>query len=76
MHGTAAQDMRQRMSKSHSNYYTAAGMIDQDDKEYFNVNGLMIYDPSIQYPVTSEVAALPFVDGEQRLKPAIKWGDG
>jgi hypothetical protein len=51
-------------------------MIDQDDKEYFNVNGLMIYDPSIQYPVTSEVAALPFVDGEQQIKPGIKRGDG
>ena len=39
-------------------------MIEQNDKEYFNVNGMMIYDPSIQYPVTSEVAALPFVDGK------------
>jgi hypothetical protein len=38
-------------------------MIEQNDKAYFNVNGMMIYDPSIQYPVTSEVAALPFVDG-------------
>jgi hypothetical protein len=51
-------------------------MIDQGDKEYFNVNGLMIYDPSIQYPVTSEVAALPFVDGEQQIRLAIKWDDG
>jgi hypothetical protein len=39
-------------------------MIEQDDKEYFNVTGMMIYDPSIQYAVTSQVAALPFVDGQ------------
>ena len=56
--------------------YHAAGMIAQDDKSYFNVNGMMIYDPSIQYPVTSEVAALPFVDGEQHIRLSIKWDDG
>lgn len=42
--------------------YITAGMLDQDDKEYYNVAGMMIYDPSIQYPVTSQVAAWPFVE--------------
>ena len=60
---------RHILGSSQADIYTA-GMIDQNDKEYFNVNGLMIYDPSIQYPVTSQVAALPFVEGEPHIQPA------
>lgn len=41
--------------------YITAAMLDQKDDNYFNVSGMMIYDPSIQYQVTSEVAAWPFV---------------
>lgn len=53
----------QQIADLHAGLDLAAGMLDQNDKEYFNVSGMMIYDPSIQYQVTSEVAALPFVDG-------------
>lgn len=47
-------------------------MIDQNDKDYYNVKGMMIYDPSIQYPVTSQVAALPFVDGRSYPKRKLQ----
>lgn len=42
--------------------YIAAAMLDQNDTCYYNVNGMMIYDPSIQWPLADEVAALPFIE--------------
>ncbi|GIZ44414.1 hypothetical protein CKM354_000761200 [Cercospora kikuchii] len=41
--------------------YISAAMIEQNCTKYFDVAGMMIYDPSIQPQVSSEVAALPFV---------------
>ena len=41
--------------------YIAAAMLEQNDTAYFNVSGLMIYDPSVSYEVASQVAAVPFI---------------
>lgn len=45
--------------------YIAAAMIEQNDTTYFDVNGMLIYDPSIQPQVSSEVAALPFMEAHK-----------
>lgn len=42
--------------------YIAAAMLDQNDTAYFDISGLMIYDPSFQYDVASQVSTVPFVD--------------
>jgi carboxypeptidase D len=47
--------------------YIAAAMIEQNDTCYFDVNGMLIYDPSIQTNVASEVATWPFVKAHSEL---------
>ncbi|CAK3881307.1 alpha beta-hydrolase [Lecanosticta acicola] len=45
--------------------YITAAMLDKNDTKYFNVNGMMIYDPSIQYNLASQVATIPFIDSHR-----------
>lgn len=42
--------------------YIADAMLNRRDKEYFNLTGMMIYDPSIQYDVAFQSATMPFVN--------------
>lgn len=45
--------------------YIAAAMIEQNDTTYFDVNGLLIYDPSIQPHVSIEASTLAFVESHK-----------
>jgi carboxypeptidase D len=50
--------------------YIASAMIKQEDLEYYNVSGLMVYDPSIGYDgVISQAPALSFVDQNRNFFP-------
>ena len=42
--------------------YITDAMIQKNNTKYYNVQGMMIYDPSIQYELASQVAAVPFID--------------
>ena len=45
-------------------------MLDTKNKTYFNVNGMLIYDPSISAGALSEdITAVPFVDHHRNLFP-------
>lgn len=47
--------------------YIAAAMLDQDDKSYFNVSGIMIYDPSFGWPqISKQVPIVAFTDAHQQ----------
>jgi carboxypeptidase D len=50
--------------------YIASAMIQQSDTDYYNVSGLMVYDPSIGYDgVISQAPALSFVDQNRNFFP-------
>ncbi|KAI5199758.1 alpha/beta-hydrolase [Aureobasidium subglaciale] len=50
--------------------YIASAMIQHNDTEYYNVNGLMVYDPSIGYDgVISQAPALSFVNQNRNFFP-------
>ncbi|KAF9630151.1 hypothetical protein BFW01_g332 [Lasiodiplodia theobromae] len=50
--------------------YIAAAMLDQDDKSYFNVSGIMIYDPSFGWPqISKQVPIVAFTDAHQQSFP-------
>ena len=50
--------------------YIASGMLEQDDTEYFNVSGMLIYDGIYNGdPVSADVAAVPFVEYWDGLFP-------
>lgn len=50
--------------------YIASAMIQHNDTEYYNVQGLMVYDPSIGYDgVISQAPALSFVDQNRNFFP-------
>lgn len=43
--------------------YISSHFLDLNDTEYYNVEGIMIYDPSINYPVVLEdIPAAAFID--------------
>ncbi|KAF2138488.1 uncharacterized protein K452DRAFT_276917 [Aplosporella prunicola CBS 121167] len=43
--------------------YIADAMLNTEDKEYYNLNSIMIYDPSVSYDVLlQQIPAVPFVD--------------
>lgn len=50
--------------------YIASGMLDEEDSTYFNVSGIMIYDPSIAYDfLQGSMTVMPFVDSNEVLFP-------
>ncbi|KAI5244156.1 alpha/beta-hydrolase [Aureobasidium subglaciale] len=50
--------------------YIASAMIQQNNTEYYNVNGLMVYDPSIGYDgVISQAPAFSFVNQNRNFFP-------
>ena len=50
--------------------YIASAMLDTKDKTYFNVKGMMIYDPSIAAgALQSDITAVPFVEYHHNLFP-------
>ncbi|KAF2164746.1 hypothetical protein M409DRAFT_67836 [Zasmidium cellare ATCC 36951] len=49
--------------------YIADAMLEKNDTKYFNVSGMLIYDPSIQYQLASEVASRPFIDSNRNDFP-------
>lgn len=49
--------------------YIADAMLEKHDTKYFNVSGMMIYDPSLQYQLASEVATVPFIDSNRNDFP-------
>ncbi|THW89173.1 alpha/beta-hydrolase [Aureobasidium pullulans] len=50
--------------------YIASAMLKHNDTSYYNVNGLMVYDPSIGYDgVISQAPALSFVDQNRNFFP-------
>ncbi|KAK8061664.1 carboxypeptidase-like protein [Apiospora phragmitis] len=50
--------------------YIASGMLDQNDKEYFNVSGMLIYDGVYtEDSVAENVPAVPFTDSLPGLFP-------
>ncbi|KAK7962854.1 serine carboxypeptidase [Apiospora aurea] len=50
--------------------YIASGMLDQNDKEYFNVSGMLIYDGVYTDDSVSErVPAVPFIDSLPGMFP-------
>lgn len=43
--------------------YIASAMFDADDKEYYNISSIMVYDPSLSSDAVQEqIPAVPFVD--------------
>ena len=43
--------------------YIANGFLDANDTTYFNMSGVLIYDPVITYdPIQEQIVTLPFVD--------------
>lgn len=50
--------------------YIASAMLDANDTTYYNVSGIMIYDPSIAYDdLQSGVTVLPFVESAAAVFP-------
>ncbi|CAM1508949.1 Fc.00g026880.m01.CDS01 [Cosmosporella sp. VM-42] len=50
--------------------YIASAMLDTKDKTYFDVKGMLIYDPSISAGAISEdITAVPFVEQHRNLFP-------
>ncbi|KUI65213.1 Serine-type carboxypeptidase F [Cytospora mali] len=50
--------------------YIASGMLDAKDTTYFNVSGIMVYDPSIAYDfLQGSVTAVPFIDSNAAVFP-------
>ncbi|KAJ0119292.1 carboxypeptidase precursor [Diaporthe amygdali] len=50
--------------------YIASAMLDANDTTYYNVSGIMIYDPSIAYDyLQSAVTVLPFVESNAAVFP-------
>lgn len=43
--------------------YIGSAMLDRNDTTYYNLEGIMVYDPSIAYDdLQSEITTLPFVE--------------
>lgn len=43
--------------------YIAEGMLNQSDTKYFNVSGIMVYDPSIGWgSITEQTPAVAYVE--------------
>lgn len=43
--------------------YIASAMLDTNDTAYYNLSGIMVYDPSIAYDdLQAEITTLPFVE--------------
>lgn len=49
--------------------YIANAMLDAEDKSYFDLSGMIIYDPSIGSDRLLETTAVPFVDYHHNLFP-------
>ena len=50
--------------------YIADAMLSQNDTEYYNVNGIIVYDPSIGYDgITEQVPAYAFTQYHKQLFP-------
>ncbi|KHN94304.1 serine carboxypeptidase 1 [Metarhizium album ARSEF 1941] len=49
--------------------YIAKAMIDANDTKYFDVRGMLIYDPSIIDDRATELTVVPFVDHHRNLFP-------
>lgn len=50
--------------------YIASGMLDADDTDYYNVSGIMVYDPCIAYDyLQASVSVVPFVQNNVNLFP-------
>ncbi|OAQ90625.1 carboxypeptidase cpdS precursor [Purpureocillium lilacinum] len=49
--------------------YIASAMLDAKDKTYFNMKGMIIYDPSIGPDRLSDINAVPFTDYHHNLFP-------
>ncbi|CAN8096292.1 unnamed protein product [Discula destructiva] len=50
--------------------YIASGMLDTNDTDYFNVSGIMVYDPCIAYDyLQGAVSVVPFVQNNVNLFP-------
>lgn len=50
--------------------YIASGMLDANDTSYYNVSGIMVYDPCIAYGyLQGSVTAVPFVQANQSMLP-------
>ena len=49
--------------------YIASAMLDAEDKTYFDVNGMLIYDPSIGADLLGDAVALAFSDYHHNLFP-------
>lgn len=50
--------------------YIASGMLDTNDTQYFNVSGIMIYDPLIGHDyLQGSVSVVPFVQRHRALFP-------
>ncbi|KAK8008114.1 serine carboxypeptidase [Apiospora marii] len=50
--------------------YIASGMLDQNDKEYFNVSGMLIYDGVYSTDaITENIPAVPFTDSLPGMFP-------
>ncbi|KAF4119409.1 hypothetical protein GMORB2_4928, partial [Geosmithia morbida] len=49
--------------------YIASAMLDEEDKTYFDVAGMTIYDPSIGPERVGDMVAVPFIDYHHNLFP-------
>lgn len=49
--------------------YIASAMLDAKDPKYYNVKGMMIYDPDLVERRVSEMTVVPFVDHHRSLFP-------
>ncbi|GAB0143277.1 hypothetical protein EsHS_00003799 [Epichloe bromicola] len=49
--------------------YIASAMLDANDAKYYNVKGMMIYDPDLVDNRVIEMTAVPFVDHHRSLFP-------
>lgn len=50
--------------------YIASAMLDAKDDTYFDVQGMLIYDPSISAgSISEDITAVPFVDHYRNLFP-------
>lgn len=48
--------------------YIADAMLDRADTEYFNVSGIMLYDPSFGWPqITKQVPAVAFIESNRNV---------
>ncbi|PSR75466.1 Alpha/Beta hydrolase protein [Coniella lustricola] len=56
--------------------YIASGMLDTNDTEYYNVSGIMVYDPCIAYDyLQGAVSVVPFVQNHVDLFPVQNLDD-